>query len=505
MAHKWWTLLAVCIATFMLLLDITIVNVALPAIQRDLDANLTDLQWVVDAYTLTLAALLLTGGSLADRLGRRRVFVIGVAIFTLGSILCGTATSPLFLNLARALQGTGGAAMFATALALIAQEFEPAEIGTATAAWGATIGAAVAIGPLLGGILTEGLGWQWIFFVNVPIGALAIAIALARTGESRNRDAGRPDWAGLVTFSGALFLLIFGVLRGNDEGWTSAPIVGALLGATLLGLLFVLIERLQTRAMLDLSLFRKPAFAGVSAATFAIGAGMFAMFLYLTIYLQSVLGLSPLQAGLRFLPLTVVSFFVAMVSGQLAIRFPPRFRLGTGLVLVSLGLLLMHGLDSGSRWTALLAGLLVAGAGIGLSNPAIAASAIGVVSPARSGMASGINNTFRMGGVATGIAALGALFEHRIESALSELLPHGQPGLADAVSSGGTRAAAQMAPSGARLQVVDAAREAFLTGLNEILLVGAATAFVGAICAFALIRARDFHRAEVRVEPALSR
>ena len=501
MARKWWTLVAVCVATFMLLVDITIVNVALPAIQRDLKSSLTDLQWVVDAYTLPLAALLLTAGSLADRLGRRRVFVAGVAVFTLASVLCGLASTPLFLNLARALQGTGGAAMLATALALIAQEFSGRERGTAIAAWGATIGAAVAIGPLVGGALTEHLGWEWIFFVNAPVGVFAVAVALARTGESLNRDAGRPDWIGLVTFSGALFLLVFGLLRGNAEGWSSALISGSLIGAAVLLCTFTIFERRQQRPMLDLSLFRKPAFAGVSAATFAIGSGMFAMFLYLTLYLQDVLGLSPLAAGLRFLPLTVVSFFVAMASGRLSARLPARALLGCGLVLVSLGLLLMHGVQPSSEWTTLLAGLIVAGIGIGLANPAIAGTALGVVPPARSGMASGINNTFRMGGVATGIAALGAVFEQRIESKLAQLVPNAPDGLSAAVASGGSRAAARAAPPAGRHQVVDAAQEAFTSSLNEVLLIGAATALVGSLCAFALIRARDFHKQPVP-EPA---
>ena len=502
MARRWWTLLAVCVATFMLLLDITIVNVALPVIQRDLGASLTDLQWVVDAYTLTLAALLLTAGSLADRLGRRLLFVSGLAIFTLASMLCGLATSPLFLNLARALQGTGGAAMFATALALIAQEFSGRERGTAIAAWGATIGAAVAIGPLVGGALTDGLGWEWIFFVNVPIGAFAIAVALARTGESRSRDAGPPDWLGAVLFSAGLFLLVFALLRGNAEGWSSAPITSAFVGAVVSLAAFVLVERRQRRPMLDLSLFGSPAFAGVSLATFAIGAGMFSMFLFLTIYLQDILGLSPLATGLRFLPLTVVSFFVAMAGGRLGARFPARGLLGAGLGLVCLGLVLMHGVDPHSDWTALLAGLVVAGVGIGLSNPTIAGTALGVVEPARSGMASGINNTFRMGGVATGIAALGAVFEHRIDSKLAELLPDHPAGLTGAVAAGGTRAASGLAPPGRRAQIAHAAGEAFTAGLNEVLLIGALIAVAGAVSAFALIRERDFQRARAVAAPA---
>jgi EmrB/QacA subfamily drug resistance transporter len=507
MDRKWWTLVAVCVATFMLLLDITIVNVALPDIQRDLDSGLTDLQWVVDAYALTLAGVMLTMGTLADRFGRRRLFVLGVGVFTFASVLCGLATSPTFLNLARGLQGIGGAAMFATSLALIAQEFSGRDRGTAIAFWGATIGGAVAIGPLVGGALTEGFGWESIFFVNLPIGIVTMAIAQARSGESTDPEARRVDLAGLITFSGALFALNFGLLRSNAEGWTSAPILGSLIGAAVLLVAFVAVELAQKRPMFDLSLFRKPAFGGVSVGTFSIGAGMFAMFLYITIYIQSILGFSPLEAGLRFLPLTLFAFFVPAATRNIVARLPARVPLGIGLALVGSGLLLMHGVDVDSKWTALLAGFIVAGIGIGLSNPSIATTALGVVPATRSGMASGINQTCRVSGVATGVAALGAVFQSRIESKLSELLPGSGSGLSDAVSASGTQAVARQAPPGQREQVLDAAKEAFVVSFNEILLVGALILFIGSLASFALIRGRDFVQqpgpgAEAAPEPA---
>jgi len=497
--RKWWTLLAICVATFMLLVDVTIVNVALPSIQHDLDAGLTSLQWVVDAYALMLSALMLTAGSLADRLGRRRVFELGVLVFTVASLLCGLAPSSTLLDLARGLQGVGGAAMFATSLALIAQEFRGREFGTAIAAWGSTVGAAVAVGPLVGGALTEGLGWEWIFFVNVPVGAVALALAVLRMREFREPASRGVDAGGVVTSSAALFLLVFGLLRGNAEGWSSPVILASLCGAALLFAVFVAIERRQPRPMLDLSLFGRPAFVGVSLGTVAIGAGMFAMFFYLSLYLQDILGYSPLQAGLRFLPLTLLVFFTPAATRRLAERAPPRVMLGSGLALVSLGLFLMHGIGTDSSWTTLLAGLLVAGVGIGLSNPAIGSIALGVVEPARSGMASGFSNTCRIGGVAIGVAGLGAIFEHRIGTKLAELVPNAPAGLADAVSSGGTRAIAHADAPGARAHLADAARQAFIAGLNEILLVGAATLLLGALAAFVLIRARDFSAAR---EPA---
>jgi EmrB/QacA subfamily drug resistance transporter len=504
MERKWWTLLAVCVATFMLLLDITVVNVALPDIQRDLDASLSSLQWVVDAYALTLASFLLVAGSLGDRLGRRRVFTAGFGIFTIASFLCGISGDATLLNLARGLQGVGGAAMFATSLALIAQEFQGRERGTAIGAWGATIGGAVAIGPLVGGGLTEGLGWEWIFFVNIPIGIGAVALTRAKVADLRASDPEPIDWAGVTTFSLALFGLIFGLIRGNPEGWSSAPILVALIGAAVLLVAFVIVELRQDHAMLDLSLFRKPAFAGVSVVAFALSAGMFAMFLYITLYVQNVLGYSPLGAGALFLPLTLLSFFVAPVAGQLSSRIPVRVLLGGGLALVGGGLLLMHGVTLGDEWTTLLAGFLVAGAGIGMVNPGIASTAIGVVSPAKAGMASGINTTFRQVGIATGVAALGAIFQSQITAKLSQLAPGAPPGFADAVSSGGMEVAIQSTPPESREQLTTAANEAFISGFNEILLVGAVVAFTGAVIGFVLVRSRDFvaeHNGEPAAEP----
>jgi EmrB/QacA subfamily drug resistance transporter len=492
MERRWWTLIAVCVATFMLLLDITVVNVALPDIQSSLGASLSSLQWVVDAYSLTLAAFLLTAGSLADRIGRRRVFTAGFAIFTLASFLCGISPNATLLNLARGLQGVGGAAMFATSLALIAQEFHGKDRGTAIGAWGATIGGAVAVGPLIGGALTEGLGWEWIFFVNVPIGIAAIVLTTTKVANLKAPDPSAIDWLGLTTFSLGLFALIFGLIRGNSDGWASPQILGSLVASGVLLAAFVVVELRSRNAMLDLSLFRKPAFAGVSVVAFALSAGMFAMFLYMTLYIQDVLEHSPLQAGLIFLPLTVLSFFVAPVAGKLSARIPVRILLGVGLTLVGVALLLMHGVALGDEWTTLLAGFLFAGAGIGMVNPGIAQTAIGVVPPQTAGMASGINNTFRQVGIATGVAGLGAIFQSQISSKLSELAPTAPAGFADAVASGAIHSAVQAAPPGAREQLTTAANQAFISGFNEILLVGAVVALVGAVAGFALVRSRDF-------------
>ena len=331
MDRKWRALIIVCVAIFMLLLDITVVNVALPDIQKELHASFTDLQWVVDAYALTLASVVLVAGTLGDMLGRKRVFLSGVALFTLASALCGAATSPLFLNLARGLQGIGGAIMFAVSLAILSQEFHGKERGTAFGIWGSTIGAAVAIGPLVGGALTTWLGWRWIFFVNLPIGVLCIVGGLRVLHESRNEKHGGLDIFGFVTLTGGLFSLVLALLRGNDWGWSSGRVVTLYVLAVVLLVGFYFIERGQREPMLDFSLFRVPTFTGAQIVAFAISSAMFAQFLYLTLYLQNVLGLSPIQAGLRFLPLSLVSFFVAPVSGRLSARLPVRFLLGAGL------------------------------------------------------------------------------------------------------------------------------------------------------------------------------
>ncbi len=495
MERKWWTLVLISIATFMLLLDITVVNVALPDIRTDLNASLSSLQWVVDAYSLMLAAILLTAGSLGDRLGRRRVFTIGFGVFTFASFLCGIAGDPTLLNLARGLQGVGGAGMFATSLALIGQEFQGRDRATAFGVWGATIGGAVAIGPLVGGVITEHLGWEWIFFVNVPIGLVAIALTELKLVNVAAQDPQRIDFPGLITFSLALFFLIFGLIRGNPEGWGSAEIVASLGAAALLLAAFLVIESRSDHPMLDLALFCKPAFNGVSAVAFGLSGGMFAMFLYLTIYMQGVLGFSPLEAGLRFLPLTVLSFIASPIAGALSHRIPIRVLLGVGLATVGVGLFLMHGVDANSEWTALLAGFLIAGVGIGITNPGIGQAAIAVVPVEKSGMGSGINTTFRQVGIATGVASLGAIFQSRVDSKLSELLPNAPDGLGELVASGGTKAAVAVAPPGSRAEVAHASTVAFVSGFNEIILIAAILSFIGAALGFFLVRSKDFVQA----------
>ena len=507
MDRKWWTLVAVCVGTFMLLLDVTIVNVALPAIQGSLHSTFSDLQWVVDAYSLMLAALLLTTGSLADLFGRRLVFMIGLIIFSASSLLSGVATDPLWLNLARGAQGVGGAAMFSTSLALLGTAFQGRERGVAFGAWGAITGLAVAIGPVVGGALTTGLSWRWIFLVNVPIGAVALVLCLLRVDESRQRGARRPDLLGALTFSGALATLVYALIKGNTKGWGSTEILACLIGAGLLLIAFLIVEIVKRdHAMFDLGLFRKPTFTGGSIAAFSLSAGQFALLLYLTLYLQDILGYSALQTGLRFLLLSGGILLTSTLAGRLTALVPIRLLIAPGLAMVGAGLLLQRGLTPSSGWTHLIPGFIIGGAGVGMINPPLASTAIGVVPPERAGMASGINSTFRQVGIATGIAGLGSIFSHTVRTKIISMLngaPHVSGRAAHAIAEGvaqggGVRAGLAALPAQARPVAVHALRASFVAGLNEIFLIGAILSLVASVLTLILIRGKDFEAGAAR-------
>jgi EmrB/QacA subfamily drug resistance transporter len=453
----WWTLAAVCLGTFMLLLDVTIVIVALPDIQTSLGASFSEVQWTIDAYSLSLAALMLAAGSLADLFGRRRLFATGLVVFVAGSLLCGLAQSPTMLIASRAAQGVGGAIMFATSLALLAQTFHGRDRGTAFGVWGAVTGVSVALGPVLGGLLTSTLSWRWIFLVNLPVGIAAIAITLRYVTESRPQQARRLDPAGFAVFTLGLLSLIYGLIRASEDGWTNGLVIACFAAAVTLLAAFPLVERIVRQPMFDLSLFRKPTFVGGLIAAFGMNGSLFAMFLFLVIYLQDVLHYSALQTGLRLLVITGATLLAAIPSGRLSARIPVRFLVGPGLLMVGAGLLLMRGLDPSSEWTHLIPGFIVAGIGSGLVNPPLASTAIGVVQPRVAGMASGINNTFRQIGIATSVAALGSILADR---------------------EAGTTGAAHNA--------------AVVSGLNELFLIAGLIALSAGALALLLIRQRDF-------------
>ena len=457
MDRKWLTLVAVAAGIFMLLLDVTIVNVALPDIEQAFHASLSDLQWVIDAYALTLAALQLTAGSLADRFGRRLLFAIGIVVFTLGSLLCGLASGSTFLSLSRAFQGIGGAIMFATGLAIIANAYHGHDRGVAFGVFGAVTGVAVAVGPVIGGALTSGLSWRWIFLVNIPVGVVALFITLRAVTESKDPNPRPVDFIGLGTFSLGLAALVYGLIRSSDDGWSSTTVAGSLTAAAVLLIAFVAAEALQKQPMFDLALFRKPTFVAGLIAAFAISASLFSLFPYLVIYMQAGLGLSAIEIGVRFLVLSGPIFITAAIAGRLTEKVPIRFLIGPGFLCVGISQLLMRGLVPGGDWTHFIPGFLVAGIGAGLINVPLASTAVGVVEPARAGMASGINSTLRQVGIATGVAALGAIFSHHVSDASRPVV-------------------------------------GFVDGLNAIMLVGAILAFVAALTSLTMIRSRDFVR-----------
>jgi EmrB/QacA subfamily drug resistance transporter len=446
-----WTMAAVCLATAMLMLDIAVVATALPDLAGDLDAGLSGLKWVVDAYALALAGTVLTAGSLADRFGRRRLFVVGLLVFTLSSLACAAAPSIGALIAARAVQGVGAAVMFAVTLALIADAFAPGRgRATALALYGATIGASFAAGPLLGGILTTTLGWEWVFLVNVPLGVVGLAIAGLRLRESRDPVARRIDVLGQLTLVPALTLVVFGLLNAAETGWEDPVNVVLLAAGVGFGVLFLVVERRTAQPMVPLTMFAQRPFAGAQIAAIAISAGLYAMFAYLMIYLQQVLGLSAIEAGATLIPATLINLAVAGGSAQLAGRVSPQAIVGAGLACASAGLVALTVVDVDSSWWVILPGMCVANVGAGLVNPAIGALSL-QVPEARSGLASGIHDTARQSGMALGVAALGALI-----------------------------------PVGGGAVIADPA--AFVAGVRDALWVGAAITATGAVAAAWLIR-----------------
>ncbi|MEA2441206.1 MAG: hypothetical protein QOH76_2630 [Thermoleophilaceae bacterium] len=445
------TLAVVCLATAVLMLDIAVVNTALPHIADDLNAGLGGIQWVVDAYTLALASVVLTAGSVADRIGRKLVFTVGLVLFTAASIACAMAGTIEVLDVARGIQGIGGALLFATSLSLLAEAFPgPEERVKALAAYGASIGAAFAFGPLVGGALTSAFGWQAVFFVNVPLGIAGLVATTRWVRESRDANARGLDWWGQTTLSAALFLLVLGLLRGNEDGWASTPILAELIGSGVLLAAFVAIQRRVKSPMLPLGLFRRPDFTGAQVAAFAISGSFFALFLYTTLYLQNILGLSAIEAGLVYLPGTMVMFVVSGLSAQVASKVAPGVMIAGGLALVAAGLAMFLNVGVDSSWTALMPGLLVASVGTGVFNPAVSAVALGSAPQHMSGLAAGVNDTFRQAGIAVGVAAFGA-----------------------------------MVPSSAGLGAGDPA--AYVDGLHVALGAGAALAAIGAIASARLL------------------
>ena len=438
--RKWWPLVAICLGTFMLLVDVTIVTVALPAMAADLGTTLSDVEWVVDVYALALASLLLGVGSRADRIGRRKVYLVGLIVFTAASVGCAVAPNAGVLIGARAVQGLGAAGMFGTTIALLGMHYSGRDRGVAFAVWGATNSVAAAAGPMVGGLLTQYLDWRWIFFVNLPVCLVAVVLTLRSVREVKGQGGQRADVLGVVTFTVASGSLTFGLIRAHSEGWTAPFTLGLFAAAAVALTLFVVVETRHEHPVLDLSLFRRPSFTGIMVGALFLQGAAFASLLFASLWMQSVLGYEPVEAGLYILPMCAAAFLVSALAGRFG-PWPPRVSIGGGLALIALGSGVQATLDAGSSGSSIVAGLVVSGLGVGLVTPSLAAAALATLPPERGGMVGGAVNTFRQLGFALGIAVFGLIFQSRIESVLkadgSVPDPHGT---AAALSGGQARA-----------------------------------------------------------------
>ncbi|HEU0335151.1 MAG TPA: MFS transporter [Gaiellaceae bacterium] len=460
--RKWWTLAAVSFGLFMIMLDNTVVNVALPSIQRDLGATLSELQWIVAGYALTFAALMLIGGKAADAYGRRLVFVLGIVVFTLASLACGLADSEGMLIGARVVQGAGAALMNPATLSIIAATFPPRERGAAIGIWAGVSALALAIGPLVGGLLTEHLSWHWIFFVNVPIGVVGIVASYLLIDESRDETHERLDLPGLFTSALGLFALTYGLIEANTYGWGSTRIVGSFVIAVAALAAFVVLERTQRAPMLPLDLFRSGTFTGSNVVVLLVALAMFGVFFFVSLYMQDILGYSAVQAGAAFLPMTVLIILAAPIAGKASDRFGSRWLMTVGMVILAVQLAYFSQLGQDASYLELLPAMLIGGLGMALTMTPSAAAATRSVPVHKAGVGSAVLNAFRQVGGSVGIALIGAIM---------------------AAEAGGRRTV-----------------EAFMDGFETSLLVAAGIALAGAVVAFVFVRPHEREREDRRAE-----
>jgi EmrB/QacA subfamily drug resistance transporter len=453
--RKWWTLGAMCFALFMIMLDNTVVNVALPSIQRDLNASISSLEWTINGYTLSFAVLLATGGRLGDIFGRRRMFIGGVVLFTIASATAGFAPDTLSLVISRIVQGIGAAFMMPGTLSIITDAFPAEERGKAIGTWAGVSALALAIGPLLGGFLTEHVGWEAIFFINVPVGVGAVLAALFAVRESRDETVGREvDYAGVALLTAGLTALVLALVEGNSWGWGSPAIVSLIAGSVVLLAAFVAVERRVRAPMVEFGLFANRTFIGAVSVAFVVTFAMLGMFFFLALYMQNILGYSPLEAGVRFLPTTLMVMVVAPIAGRLSDRIGPRWPIVAGLSLTTASLFMFTQIGAGTTYTDLLPAFILMGIGVALTMSPMSTAAMNAVSTAKAGIASGILSMFRMVGGTFGVAAIGAIFQSEAGSAL--------------------------APN----------RDAFITALSHAMWLSTAVAAAGVVIAFTLIESR---------------
>lgn len=493
-ARKQLGLVALCLGTFILLLDLTVINVALPSIQRDLGASFEELQWLIDAYAVSLAAFLLAAGALGDRVGRRKVFLVGLVLFMASSVACALSGSPEALIWSRGVQGVGGAIMLAVAPALIAQEFTGRERDTAFAAFGGSAGLAIASGPLIGGALTS-IDWPWIFWVNIPIGVVCFALGVRGLRDVRfDVRWGRYGAISALVLCPALFLVVFGFTEAGSEGWGSGIVLGCIAAGLVLLALATALQRVPALRIFDAGLLGRRTFGGLSLATLLVFAAIFPVMLFTVLYLQRLLGYSAMGTGLRLLPLTGALFIASTVAGiALLPRVPRRLLISGSLVLTGVGLLLLQLIDVGDSWTALLPGLIVAGIGVGVFNPVRAESTVALVDEQDSGMASGLGSTFQEIGVALGVAVFGALFGTTFAARLAD---RGIPGDIDPVAAADQLAAARGSTDPATQALVTAVDETFIESFHQLSLLTGLACLVAGVAAFLLMRDRDFVAAQ---------
>nr|ABX71155.1 Lcz38 [Streptomyces sanglieri] len=472
--RKWLPLVAVCLGSFMLIVDTTVVTVALPEIGTGLHASLSSLQWVMNIYTLVLAALTLSAGSLGDLLGRRRVYLLSLTVFGGASLLCALANSPAMLVAARGVQGIGGAAMFVTSMALLGTTYEGEERGTAMGVWSATIGVAAAVGPIFGGLLTQSMSWRAIFYVNIPISLVTMLLTKICFAADTPQQRPRLDIPGIVTFALASGALTFGLILADDKGWTSNATLGLFALALLGVVLFIVAERRHPNPMLDLSLMRNASFAAIMLSTIAAAWG-FSSLVFTSLWLQSVVGLTPIKAGLALLPLAGATFVASTVTGKRLHNVSPRVTITTSLLLIGTGCaingLLIHG---GSSWAAAVPGLLVIGVGVGVGMPATGSAIFASLPPQRAGMGSGAMATFRQFGQALGVAVLGVIFSDVIHDHLVGKVADPQ--------------SAEDALTGGRRTTLGVLHDAGAHGLTSVYLATAGLALVAALVTSSFVR-----------------
>jgi EmrB/QacA subfamily drug resistance transporter len=453
--RKWWTLGAVAFGLFMIMLDNTIVNVALPSIQRDLGIGITELEWVFNGYALTFGVLMLTGGKLSDLLGRRLIFVVGLVVFTGASLACGLATNADMLIGARVVQGVGSALMNPATLSIITATFPPRQRGMAIGIWAGVAAMALAIGPLVGGLITQHISWNWIFFINVPVGVLAIIVTRLVVAESRDTSAvQRLDLPGLLASGVGLFALTYALIEANTYGWTSGRILGLFALAAVGLIVFVFLEMRQRVPMLDLTLFRNATFAGANAVMLLVGLAMFGVFFYNSLFIQNVMGYSAVQTGATFLPMTMLIILIAPIAGKYSDRVGSRWLMGVGMVLLSVSLFTFSRLDASSVFWNLLPGLIVGGFGMALVMTPTTAAAMGSVPVDKAGVGSAVLNSMRQVGGSLGIAVMGAIVASQV---------HALPGTPEA-------------------------EEGFIRGFQHALVVASLIALAGAFLAVATVR-----------------